>query len=292
MIQQNNQISPLPFVNTLAEQAHRQTYAYGQIFPLRTEYNFILPFQIIRQRTSSATPVIASIVLKRADGTTVADIKERLAETGLTIVNDTLYYIIVYPARLPISVTMDEGQYYLQLTDNFGTVYSEVFTVVNDITSYTKIEWWDDEDFVFDNGRIIYKNPLFYNRVYLPTEIGMPDYTFNEEGEERDGFFFPQKQLSEKTYRCTFLAPEYLCDVMRLIRMADHVVITDRHGRTYTCDTFLMTPKWQPQGYLASVDVEFQTDTIMKKVGYSRYNLNLGDYNVDYNDDYDITNNE
>ena len=244
-----------------------------------------------RTRTSG-TYLISSVMLKRVDGTTVEDIKSKLVDTGMTVVSDTMYHYIVYPARLPISVTMDEGQYYLQLTDSIGTVYSEVFTVVNDISNCIKIEWWDDQDFVFDGGKIIYTNPLFYNRVYLPTEIGMPDYTFNEEGEERDGFFFPQKQLSEKTYRCTFLAPEYLCDVMRMIRMADHVVVTDRHGRQYVCDTFLMTPKWQPQGYLASVDVEFQTSTVMKKVGYSRYDLNLGDYNIDYNDDYDITNND
>ena len=76
-----------------------------------------------------------------------------------------------------------------------------------------------------------------------------------------------EKQLSEKTYRFTVLAAEYVCDVMRFIRMADSIVITDKYGRTYNCDTFLMTPKWETQGNLASVEVEFQTNTVAKRIG-------------------------
>lgn len=288
MIQRNNHLSPLPFVTSLAEQAHRQSYAYGQIFPLYTEYNHILPFQIIRPMPSS-TIMLLSVFIYRADGTFMQDITQALRYSGLDHYDYDTYFVWVYPARLLMSTAFPEGQYYLALTDNVGTCYSEVFTVVTDITPYTRIEWWDEEDFIFDDGRIVYRQPLFRNLVYLPAEIGMPEYTFNEDGEERDGFFFPQKQISEKTYRCTFLAPEYLCDVMRTIRMADHVVVTDRHGREYVCDTFLITPKWQQQGYLASVEAEFQTDTVMKKVGYARYYVERGDYNDDYENDYDRT---
>ena len=54
---------------------------------------------------------------------------------------------------------------------------------------------------------------------------------------------------------------------MRFIRMADSIVITDKYGRTYNCDTFLMTPKWETQGNLASVEVEFQTNTVAKRIG-------------------------
>jgi hypothetical protein len=161
-----------------------------------------------------------------------------------------------------------------------------VFTAVHNINLFTKIEWWDEEDFVFDDGCIVYKLPTFRNKVYLPTEVGMPDYTFNEEGEERDGFFFPQKQLSEKTYRCTFLAPEYLCDVMRTIRMADNVRVTDKYGRIYDCDTFLITPEWQEQGDLASVEIEFETDTVVKKIGKGYLSAGGADFNLDYNEDY------
>ena len=73
--------------------------------------------------------------------------------------------------------------------------------------------------------------------------------------------------VSEKKYKFTFLASEYLCDVMRFIRMSDVIKITDKYGRVYLCDTFLMTPKWETQGNLASVEVEFQTNTVAKRIG-------------------------
>jgi hypothetical protein len=73
--------------------------------------------------------------------------------------------------------------------------------------------------------------------------------------------------------------------------MADHVRITDNYGRVYTSDTFLITPKWEVQGDLASVEIEFRTDSIMKKLPYVKL-LPLevkGDFNDDFNNDFDIT---
>ena len=71
---------------------------------------------------------------------------------------------------------------------------------------------------------------------------------------------------------------------MRLIRLSDYVKITDRWGHVYRADTFLMTPQWQTQGDLASVEVEFTANTIAKKI--PRPLSVVGDYNDDYNDDY------
>jgi hypothetical protein len=52
-----------------------------------------------------------------------------------------------------------------------------------------------------------------------------------------------------------------------------------------------MTPKWQTQGDLASVEVEFQTDTVARAIGRALPPRGgLGAYNRDYNSDYDITN--
>ena len=153
-------------------------------------------------------------------------------------------------------------------------------------TSYLQIEWYDVENMVFDGGQIVYTNPKYKNRLYLCTQLGKPEYVFEEEGEERDGYFFPEKQISEKTYRFIILAPEYLCDVMRIIRMSDFVTVTDNYGRVYPCDTFLITPKWQTQGNLASVEVEFQTATVIKKIGRGYITPTGGDFNNDYNNDF------
>lgn len=212
-----------------------------------------------------------------------------MRETGLQVVQfqSLGYDVILYPAILPMPLNQFDGIYYLRLSDGVQTWYSEMFTVVQDVSGYLKIQWWDIENFVFDAGQIVYKNPDFKNTLYLCSELGKPDYEFEEDGEERDGYFFPEKQISVKTFKCTILAPEFLCDVMRFIRMADYIHITDKYGREYDCDTFLITPKWQTQGDLASVEIEFKTNTVVKKIGRGYIINNNGDFNGDFNNDFD-----
>lgn len=162
------------------------------------------------------------------------------------------------------------GRYYIETTIDGAPAVSDVFTIVQDTTPYLKLEWWDENDFVMDAGAIIYTNQMgvnaYKNVLYLPTDLAKPDYTFTDEEENRDGYFFPVKQLSVKRYRFTIFAPEYLLDVMRLIRMSDHIQITYR-GQVFNADTFLMTPTWEANGDLASVVCEFETDTVAKKIG-------------------------
>lgn len=279
----NNNISPLPWYTDIAEQQHRLSYSYGEVYPLYTLANTMLPFQIIRAHRSNG---IQSIVLYTADGKQSWEVT---TEVGRFIqihqFADYGYDVIIFGGRLPVFNNQLSGQYYATISDGAQTWWSEVWTVVQDITPYLRIEWYDYDDFVFDGGRICYKQAGFHNELYFASEIGKPEYTFNEEGENRDGYFFPEKQISEKTYKFTILAPEYLCDVMRFIRMADVVVIRDKYGRIYNCDTFLMTPKWQTQGNLASVEVEFETDTVAKKIMMRPVG---GDFNNDFNDDFFI----
>lgn len=285
----NNNISVLPFYTNINEQNHRKSYAYGEVYPLFCQAGLLLPFQIQRAHRDNT---ITQVSLYRKDGTYVSNLQFSMTEAGLTIVPFTAlgYDIILFPAIFPISsIVMFDGQHYLTLTDGVETWYSEVFTIVQDMSPYLKIEWYNDENLVFDGGQFVFDNPRFHNFLYFATEVGKPEYTFEEEGESRDGFFFPEKQLSEKRYKCTILAPEYLCDVMRLIRMCDHVRVTDKYGRIYDCDTFLITPDWQEQGDLASVEIEFETDTVVKKIGRG-YTVPSGmDFNNDYNNDYLIT---
>lgn len=279
----NNNLSVLPWYTDLRYQNHRLSYAYGAIYPLFTPSNMILPFQIMRETKIGAT---FSVNLYNEHGTLIANITQRLLELGLQLVRfESLGYdVIVFPAYLPLADRLPVGIHYMTLSDGVDTWYSEMFTVVNDILGYLKIEWYDVDNFVFDAGQIVYKNPSFKNVLYLCSEVGKPDYVFEEEGENRDGYFFPEKQISEKTYRFQFMAPEYLCDALRIVRMSDHVLITSR-GQIYECDTFLITPRWQTQGDLASVEVEFQNATVVKKIGRGVM-PGGGDFNNDFNDDF------
>lgn len=280
----NNNLSVLPWYSDIKYQNHRKTYAYGNIYPLFTPARTLLPFQIIRDTRANT---ITSVKLYTKKGDLYLDITSQIIESGLQIKRFETdgFDVVINPGILPMAIDMPEGVYYATLSDGVQTWYSEMFTVVADLSNYMKIEWYDMEDMEFDGGAIVYVSPTFKNVVYLPTELGKPEYVFEEDGEKRDGYFFPEKQISEKTYKFTFLAPEYLCDAMRIIRMSDYVnVYFD--GRTYDCDTFLITPKWQTQGDIASVETEFECATVVKKIGRGVIPVTNGDFNNDYNNDF------
>lgn len=293
MIQRNNNLSVLPFYRSIEEQAHRRSYAYGEKFPLYTPLGQVPPFQIFRPHSAAA---LSAVTLYSADGEALGGIYTDMVAAGLSIQSYAVdgYDIIRYSPIFTTGITTEEGQYYITVSTNDGTVYySDVFTVVGDMSGYIQLQWWDLEDLVMDGCRIAYTdtsgNLNYRNTLWLPTQLGKPDYEFDEQGEQRDGLFFPEKMLSWKKYKCTILASEYLCDVMRFIRLSDIINVIDQYGNQYHCDTFLITPKWEVQGNLASVEIEFTCDTVAKKIGKG-YPL-LGDYNDDFNNDYDITNN-
>lgn len=284
----NNNLSVLPWYDDISFQNHRKSYAYGNIYPLFTPIKKVLPFQIIRPTRVNAVTLVE---LYDRQGVLVANITAQMLDTGLSIKRfESLGYdVIVYAGNFALTTNTPEGIYYLKLSDGVQSWWSDMFTMVRDTSGYIRIEWYDTADLVYDNGRIVYELPAFKNRLYICSEIGKPEYVFEEEGENRDGYFFPEKQISEKTYKFTFLAPEFLCDVMRIIRMSDKAFIRSK-GQIFETDTFLMTPKWQTQGDIASVEIEFQCATVVKKIGKGYVLGTGGDFNNDFNDDFNNQN--
>ena len=279
----NNNLSVLPFYTSLDQQNARKWWVYGRVYPLFTQAGFILPFQMIIPHGAT----LGAIQLCDADGTVKGNVRSDLVNTGLVTKEfaNFGYDVVVYPGTLPAFNSMMNGRYYLRAAVDNAYWYSEIFTVVNDIQPYLKITWWDIDDFTMDAGTIVYKNPTFKNVLYLQADIAKPEYPFEEEGETRDGYFFPTKQISEKRYRFNFLASEYLLDVMRFIRMADFAEI-EYHGQRYSLDTFLITPEWENNGDVAAVEAVFDTATVAKKIGLGYVKAQRGDFNDDFNNDY------
>ena len=251
----------------------------------------MLPFQLLRAHT--ANPVFNDFRIFTKDGQLVGDYTSAI-QSYITIVPFTTlgYDVIVFGGQLPVFPSMDNGQYYAQMIISGTVYYSEMFTVVNDISGYLKLEWWDIDDFVMDAGTIVYKyagGTQFKNVLYLCSDIAKPEYTFDDEVEERDGYTFPTKQISKKVYHFNFFASEYLLDVMRFVRMADYVRIT-KHGQNYIdIDTFLITPEWEDNGDVAGVEAEFSTATVAKKIGRGYIQpTGVADFNDDFNNDYNI----
>lgn len=277
----------MPWYTSIDQQNARKWWVYDRVYPLFTPAGFLLPFQILLPYRS--VPAMTQCVLYDANDDSIVDssVKSKLDETGFTFkqFQSLGYTVAVYAGGLPAFTTMNNGRYYLKITINGTAYYSEIFTVVNDIAPYLKIEWWDVEDFVMDAGVIAYTEPAFKNVLYLQADIAKPEYQFEEEGASRDGYFYPTKQISEKRYRFSFLASEYLLDVMRFIRMADYARIT-KNGQVYSLDTFLITPEWDANGDIATVDAEFDTATVAKKIGVGYIKAQRGDFNADFNDDF------
>lgn len=283
MKQINNNISPLPFYDDISFQNHRKDYAFGQIYPLVIHRNMLLPFQFCVLLGSSVN--LARLYTK--GGVLVADILSNLKENGLTVKSYTGFKLIKYPGTLPVNAIKHEGQYYIQLRLDSGKYfYSDIFTVYNRVDDYLELEYTNSYNFELKNGIIDFSDSFKF-KCYLPTQIGKPEYDFEEEATERMGYTFIESQVSKKLYKFTFLAPEYLCDALRIVRLCNDRQITSK-GQVYDLATFNMRPEWEEQGDLAVVECEFETDTVISNIGGYEPELLGGDFNNDYNNDFDI----
>ena len=281
MKQINNNISPLPFYDDISLQNHRKGYAFGQIYPLVTYKNMLLPFQFCVSSISS----ISQARLYTKEGSVVADILVELKENGLAVKQYNNFSLVKYPGALPINSIKHEGQYYIELLLNTGKyIYSDIFTVYNRIDDYIELRYKNAYSFELKNGIIDFSDNFEF-KCYIPAQIGKPEYDFEEEATERMGYAFIESQVSKKLYKFTFLAPEYLCDALRIVRLCSEKQIISK-GQVYDLTTFNMRPEWEEQGDLASVECEFETDTVIANAGgYMPVPLG-GDFNIDYNNDF------
>lgn len=280
----NNNISPLPFYDNLALQNHRKDYAFGQVYPLITYKNMLLPFQaVLRSGTS-----VGWVRLYNFNTDKYTDITASMKENGLIIKSFTGFKLLKYPGTLPIVEIKHEGLYYLQIQINgLGILYSDVFTVCNKVDDYLLLEYYNSYNFELKNGIVDFSDSFKF-KCYLNTQIGKPEYDFEEETTERMGYTFIESQVSKKIYKFTFLAPEYLCDALRIVRLCETKKITSKL-QTYDLTAFSMEPEWEDQGDLAAVECEFETDTVIANIGGYEPKLAGGDFNnEDYNNDYNI----
>lgn len=277
----NNNISPLPFYDNLALQNHRKDYAFGQVYPLITYKNMLLPFQVVL----AIGTYIKWVRLYDFNTGKYIDITSNLIENGLELKSYAGFKLLKYPGTLPVVDIKHEGLYYLLIgIYGLGNIYSDVFTVCNKVDDYLLIEYSNSYNFELKNGVIDFSDSFKF-KCYLNTQIGKPEYDFEEEATERMGYTFVESQVSKKIYKFTFLAPEYLCDALRIVRLCENKQITSKL-QTYDLTTFNMEPDWEDQGDLAAVECEFETDTVIANIGGYELKLAGGDFNNDYNNDY------
>lgn len=278
----NNNISPLPFYDNIALQNHRKDYAFGQVYPLITYRNMLLPFQVVFASGTS----ISWVRLYNFNTGKFIDITRSMKENGLTIKSYTGFKVLKYPGTLPVVEIKHEGLYYLAISISGLTIYSDVFTVCNRVDDYLLLEYSNSYNFELKGGMVDFSDNFKF-KCYLNTQVGRPEYDFEEEATERMGYTFIESQVSKKIYKFTFLAPEYLCDALRIVRLCENKKITSKL-QTYDLTTFNMEPEWEDQGDLASVECEFETDTVIANIGGYTPELLGGDFNNDFNNDFNI----
>jgi len=279
-------LSPLKFYDKIAKQSHRKTYAYGHISPLIVKLHSIPSFQFVLKQNSN----LSSAYLRDKDDKRVtADISQSLKEGSLSVsLYDDRYYVVVFRGIFPIAEVIYEGYYYLELIfENGDSYYSEMFCFTNSVDDCLEIEYWNSTNNFYIKDGIIAFPEGFHFKLLLKTEIGKPEYNFEEEGTKRLGYNFIESQVSKKIYKFNAVVPEYICDALRLIRLCDNKIIRSK-GDEFEAISFDMEVEWQTQGDLASVNCEFETDNIIANLGGFIPDKKGGDYNSDYNNDYDI----
>lgn len=259
----NNNFNILAWYDSIDQQNHRKSYVYGSIWGLIAPDNSILPFQFV---SPGSLGNVTSIVVKSLNSNKSIDLTGKLdvQVTNHTDDDNNAYSIVMHKGNSTISPKLSEGRHYIVLKQGTKTWYSEVFTVVSNISCYIKLEYWDNDNLYFKGGHIDYTSGFKFV-CYLSTKIGKPSYPFEEELTKRDGYKFIEKQTSSKVYNMTFNAPEFMCDALRLVRMCDNINITS-DGKVYRALSFSVDVDWEDYGDVAAIDAEFETDTVVTKI--------------------------
>ena len=290
----SNNLSPLPFYESLDEQDSKKWWAFGDIYPLIVPNDTLIPFFF--RVTDSHTLTLDNIKVYKMccrplnqagdfnydfSNDFYIDRDENVHywldefSTKIHVVAGTGYTDVYYLGDAE-DLPFEKGRYYMEFifkytvgsTSSYISVYSEVFTCVEEeeLSQYTKIVWKNLSS--LDTGTAIIPYTAGYmNILYLDTDVCQPTYEYEEEGDTRDGYFFPLKQISYKKYTFNIVAPEYMCDAMRLIRMSDSVTIKDKKGFDFDVSQFIMDVSWLEGGHYASGECEFTTDTVIKTIG-------------------------
>lgn len=262
-----NNFSPLAFREKSMKATYKKWYAYGKEFALPFSTTELPPFQFTVANLPSFDPTTVEVSLvDEATGTRVA--------TGIKIKVDSMdehgSVLYVSPGSNVYAKSIEPGVYRAEFAIPGGETYvSTPICVTEGIetnTNFVKLEYWNDEKLAYPNGFVTTgTNNDFKFQMYIPTTFFKPKYEFEEEITKRAGYKFLELQTCNKVFGFNFLAPEYICDALRLVRLSDYIRFT-HDGEYYNALNFEYNPDWQDNGYLAAIECQFETDTIIQKL--------------------------
>lgn len=262
-----NNFSPLAFREKSMKATYKKWYAYGKEFALPFSTTELPPFQFTVANLPSFDPTTVEVFLvDEATGTRVA--------TGIKIKVDSMdghgSVLYVSPGSNVYAKSIEPGVYRAEFAIPEGETYVSTPICVTDgietNTNFVKLEYWNDEKLAYPNGFVTTGTDNdFKFQMYIPTTFFKPKYEFEEEITKRAGYKFLELQTCNKVFGFNFLAPEYICDALRLVRLSDYIRFT-HDGEYYNALNFEYNPDWQDNGYLAAIECQFETDTIIQKL--------------------------
>lgn len=262
-----NNFSPLAFREKSMKATYKKWYAYGKEFALPFSTTELPPFQFTVANLPSFEPATVEVFLvNEATGTRGA--------TGIYPKVDTMdehnSVLYVSPGSNVYAKSIEPGVYRAEFAIPGGETYvSTPICVTEGIetnTNFVKLEYWNDEKLAYPNGFVTTGTDNdFKFQMYIPTTFFKPKYEFEEEITKRAGYKFLELQTCNKVFGFNFLAPEYICDALRLVRLSDYIRFT-HDGEYYNALNFEYNPDWQDNGYLAAIECQFETDTIIQKL--------------------------
>lgn len=262
----HNNFSPLAFRKKESKATYEKWYAFGKNYAIPASANTLTPFQF----TELNIPVFDPDTIE------VDAVNEETGEetkTGVYVSFDVMpehgNVLYVSPGKNSFREALPQGTYRARFSIGNEVYISTPFCVIPGIetsSKYLLIEYWNDEKIAYPGGFITTgANNDFRYQMYVPATICKPKYEFEEELTKRAGYKFLELQTSTKVYAFTFVAPEFICDAMRLIRLSDYIRIS-HDGEYYNALNFEFDVDWQEQLYLAAVDCQFETDSIIQKL--------------------------
>lgn len=169
-------------------------------------------------------------------------------------------------------------------------VVSEPFSFSNDTADFVEFIYKNegpDKDILINNADnyndVIDFSDGYFFRMLLPTQIGRPNYVFEEEISERGGFKFTESQISKKTYNLSFPANESMCDNLRIAKLCSKRLMLYK-GRYYPVTAMDMNVEWTSQEGVASTSLTIEVDNVITTKGlYQNYPTN-GDFDDSHYD--------
>lgn len=237
-------------------------------YKLISPNNGLLPFQL-RVETGLARPTAMAIwslcdeqVMDLTNN--IPLLQAKTTEKGINAYYNGEAMQFKAGTRPATNLEIPEGTYYATLSFASGeTYYSEVFTVVKDLSQYMRIEYSNSCDI----DPIIYKDNSWKNILYLDTFVHVAEPEIEEDG-ERDGSdqLIPTYQKLTVKYRFSVTVPDFVKIAITSMQMHDNVAMTSSNAiRSGKIDRMTTASTVESGGAYSTVDVIMEQLLMMKQ---------------------------